>query len=77
MADVQLDCQGLNCPMPIVRISQTMKTMHTGQTLEVTATDPAFSADVRAWVTKMGHELLAIEAGSVQRAVIRKVLAGK
>jgi tRNA 2-thiouridine synthesizing protein A len=73
MADVQLDCQGLNCPMPIVRISQTMKTMHAGQTLEVTANDPAFSADVRAWVTKMGHELLTREAGGVQRAVIRKV----
>ena len=58
MADVQLDCQGLNCPMPIVRVGQTMKTMHAGQTLEVTANDPAFSADVRAWVTKTGHELL-------------------
>jgi tRNA 2-thiouridine synthesizing protein A len=73
MADVQLDCQGLNCPIPIVRISQTMKPMHAGQTLEVTANDPAFSADVRAWVTKMGHELLALEDGVVQRAVIRKV----
>jgi tRNA 2-thiouridine synthesizing protein A len=73
MADVQLDCQGLNCPMPIVRISQTMKTMHAGQTLEVTANDPAFSADVHAWVAKMGHELLTLEAGGVQRAVIRKV----
>jgi TusA-related sulfurtransferase len=31
--------------MPMVRLSQTMKTMHAGQTLEVTAHDPAFSAD--------------------------------
>jgi TusA-related sulfurtransferase len=59
--------------MPIVRISQTMKTMHAGQTLEVTANDPAFSADVRAWVAKMGHALLALEAGDIQQAVIRKV----
>ena len=58
--------------MPIVRISQTMKTMSPGQTLAVTADDPAFSADVKAWVKKMGHELIAIEEGSVQRAVIRK-----
>ena len=72
MADVQLDCQGLNCPMPIVRISQTMKAMRPGQTLEVTADDPAFGADVRAWVTKMGHELLALDEGGVQRVVIRK-----
>jgi TusA-related sulfurtransferase len=63
MADVQLDCQGLNCPIPLVRISQTMKTMQAGQTLEVTADDPAFSADVRAWVTKMGHTLLTLDEG--------------
>ena len=76
MADVQLDCQGLKCPIPIVRISQTMKTMHAGQLLEVTANDRAFNADVRAWVSTMGHELLALETGSVQRALIRKVSTG-
>ena len=72
MADVQLDCQGLNCPMPIVRISQTMKKIESSQTLEVTANDPAFSADVKAWVKKMGHELLELKEGDIQRAVIQK-----
>jgi tRNA 2-thiouridine synthesizing protein A len=72
MADMRLECQGLNCPMPIVRISQTMKSMPAGQTLEVTADDPAFGADVRAWVKKMGYALIEFEEGTVQRAVIRK-----
>ena len=73
MATIQLVCEGLNCPMPIVRISQTIRTMCSGQTLEVTADDPAFGADVHAWVKKMGHELLEFEDGAVQRAVIRKI----
>ena len=73
MADVNIDCKGLNCPVPIVRISQAIKKMEAGQTLEVTADDPAFSADVAAWVSKMGHTLIAFEDGAVQRAVIRKV----
>jgi TusA-related sulfurtransferase len=47
--------------------------MSSGQTLEVTADDPAFGADVHAWVKKMGHELLELEDGSVQRAVIRRI----
>ena len=72
MADVRLECQGLNCPMPIVRVSQTMKVMPAGQTLEVTADDPAFGADVKAWIKKMGYALLEFEEGAVQRAVIRK-----
>ena len=73
MADVNLDCRGLNCPVPIVRISQAIKKMEAGQTLEVTADDPAFSADVDAWVSKMGHEIVTFDDGAVQRAVIRKV----
>ena len=72
MADVQLDCQGMNCPMPIVRVSQAMKKMSGGQTLAARADDPAFSADIKAWVKKMGYELLEFEEGPVQCAVIRK-----
>jgi tRNA 2-thiouridine synthesizing protein A len=72
MADVQLDCQGLNCPIPIVRISQTMKKIESRQTLEVIANDPAFSADVKAWVKKMGHTLLELEEGEIYRAIIQK-----
>src|SRR3954453_3683954 len=73
MTDVKLDCRGLNCPVPIVRISQAIKKMEGSQTLEVEADDPAFGADVDAWVRKMGHELVAFDEGAIQRAVIRKV----
>jgi tRNA 2-thiouridine synthesizing protein A len=73
MTDVKLDCRGLNCPIPIVRISQAIRKMGASQTLEVEADDPAFGADVDAWVRKMGHELVAFDEGAVQRAIIRKV----
>lgn len=72
MADKRLECQGLNCPMPIVRVSQTMKVMQAGQTLEVTADDPAFGADIKAWIKRMGYELIEFEEGQTQRALIRK-----
>jgi len=49
-----------------------MKKIESGQTLEVTANDPAFSADVKAWVKKMEHELLELKEGDIQRAVIQK-----
>lgn len=73
MANVQLNCQGLNCPIPIVRISQAMRKIDSHQTLEVTANDPAFGADVKAWVKKMGHKLLELEEGDVHRAIIQKL----
>ena len=72
MANKLLDCKQLNCPMPIVKISQTMKQMSAGEMLEVEATDPAFKADLKAWVQQMGHELVEFSNGSIQRAVIKK-----
>ena len=68
-----LDCRGLRCPMPIVRISKAVKKMTIGQTLVVEASDPAFPSDIRAWIKTMGYELVEFTDGPIQKAVIRKV----
>jgi tRNA 2-thiouridine synthesizing protein A len=57
-ADETLDCKGLSCPMPILKLAQTMKKMKKGQTLELLATDPGSKPDVPAWCKKTGHKLL-------------------
>ncbi|MFN7974992.1 MAG: sulfurtransferase TusA family protein [Acidobacteriota bacterium] len=73
MADVELDCKGLNCPMPIVKISRSMRQMTVGQVLAVEADDPSFTADVEAWARKMGHTLVELKVnGPVQRALLEK-----
>ncbi len=70
---VELDCKGLNCPMPIVAISKAIRTMSQGDELRVEANDPAFKADVHAWTRRMGHTLVDFQQdGRVQRALIRK-----
>lgn len=56
--DQTLDCKGLSCPMPIMKLAKTMKQMEKGQILELLATDPGSKPDVPAWCTKTGHELL-------------------
>lgn len=68
----QLDCKGLNCPMPIVKISKAVKGLSSGDDLRVEATDPAFRADLDAWLKKMGHSLVEFDDGQTQVAVIRK-----
>jgi len=45
-----LDCTGLNCPMPIVRLSQAMRGIESGAKIVIEANDPAFRADLEAWV---------------------------
>jgi tRNA 2-thiouridine synthesizing protein A len=69
---VILDCKNLRCPLPIVKISQAVKTMACGERLQVEANDPAFQADLAAWVKRLGHQLVEFQDGTVQRALIEK-----
>lgn len=72
MPDQTLNCEGLNCPMPIVKIAKAIKTMDAGQTLEVTATDPAFQADLNAWSKKTKNPIIEFSTEDVLRALIQK-----
>ena len=55
---VTLDCTGLNCPLPILRLSKAVKNMKTGERLEMIATDPGSVKDVQAWSRQTGHALV-------------------
>lgn len=55
-----LDCRGLVCPAPIVRVSRAAKTA-TSSRLRVLADDPAFEVDIRAWCLTSGHKLERVE----------------
>ena len=59
VADQELDCQGLLCPVPIIRTSKTVKQMEVGQVLKMVATDPGSMPDMEAWARQTGHELLS------------------
>lgn len=58
MADQQLDAKGLNCPLPILRAKKALKTLPTGGTLEVLATDPGAVKDFEAFCRSTGNELM-------------------
>ena len=51
--------RGLKCPMPIVKTAQAIKTLASGELLEVLATDPGSVADFAAW--SRGHRQRARE----------------
>jgi len=73
MKTVELDCRGLSCPMPIVKISRAMKELAVGDQLSVAASDPSFEADLEAWVRKLGQKLIAFsEDAGIQKALLLK-----
>jgi TusA-related sulfurtransferase len=71
--DKTLDCLGLFCPMPVLKVREALKTLAAGQTLEMLSDDPASEADMHSWSARTGHELLTVEKdGPVFRFVVRK-----
>jgi len=73
MADQVLDAKGLNCPLPILKAKKALKSLESGQTLEVVSTDPGSVADFGAFCRTTGNELIEQnEAGGVYTYLIRK-----
>jgi tRNA 2-thiouridine synthesizing protein A len=59
-SDVKINLEGLLCPIPVVKVSQAVKTLAVGGVLEATATDPGVLADIPAWTRSTGNELLSM-----------------
>lgn len=71
--DVELDCKGLLCPLPVFRTSQALERLHVGQVLKIECTDPGSLADFPALARQRGHTLLSAEAGDgIQVFYLRK-----
>lgn len=72
-ADQVLDCTGMACPLPVIKTSQTIKTIHAGQVLALLATDPGVEPDMKAWTSRTGNELLGISQNAgVFHVLIRR-----
>lgn len=57
MADVTVDARGLQCPMPVIKLSQAMMAASSGQSVELISSDRGSCSDIPAWTTDMGHDL--------------------
>ena len=54
----QLDARRLLCPLPVIRVQDTIKTLSCGDLLEVVATDRGVLNDIPAWSRINGHQVL-------------------
>ena len=57
MADLIVDARNPQCPMPVLKISQGIGQIESGQTLELVATDRGSLSDIPAWAKDLGHTL--------------------
>jgi peroxiredoxin family protein/TusA-related sulfurtransferase/rhodanese-related sulfurtransferase len=72
-----LDCSGLQCPGPIMKVNETLKEMEDDEILKVSATDMGFAADVDAWCRRTGNTLLKTERQGKENIVYIRKGTGK
>ena len=73
-ADLELDCRGLRCPLPVIRLANAIVDVPGGGTVAVVADDPATGPDTQAWCRMRGHEFLGQDTADdgVPRYTVRR-----
>ena len=70
---LKLDACGMQCPGPILKIAEALKTAEDGTVLEVTTTDAGFKSDIGSWCESTGNTLLEItKEDKMYKAIIQK-----
>ena len=56
--DVEIDCIGLLCPLPVLRAQKALRAMRSGQVLRVLATDEMAAIDLPHFCAETRHVFL-------------------
>lgn len=76
--DKTLDACGLCCPGPLLQVKASIDDLKDGQILKVSASDPGFFEDIKAWCKRTNNELINIQRDTgIITAYIRKGTKGE
>lgn len=71
--DVEIDCVGMLCPLPVLRARKRLIGMAPGSVLRVLATDAMAAIDLPHFCVQAGHEFLgASPEGEATAYLIRR-----
>jgi NADPH-dependent 2,4-dienoyl-CoA reductase/sulfur reductase-like enzyme/peroxiredoxin family protein/rhodanese-related sulfurtransferase/TusA-related sulfurtransferase len=57
----EIDAVAMQCPGPIMRLTEAMENLQPGQAVAITVADPGFPPDVAAWCRSTGNRLVSVE----------------
>jgi len=71
--DLDIDAEGLLCPLPVLRAAKLLRSMERGEVLRLRATDRVAVIDVPHFCSESGHTFLGMEGhDTVTHYFIRK-----
>ena len=59
MSELELDCRGLRCPLPVIELARYLTDVEVGARIAVVTLDPAARVDVPAWCRMKEQEYVA------------------
>jgi tRNA 2-thiouridine synthesizing protein A len=60
--DLELDCRGQVCPLPVIELARRIGEVEVGQVVAVVADDASARVDVPAWCRMRGQEYVGEQA---------------
>lgn len=73
--DLELDCRGMLCPMPVIQLGKRYTDVPVGGLIGVVATDVAARTDVPAWCRMRGQGYVGEDAApdGAPRYLVRRL----
>ncbi len=73
---VVIDARGLLCPLPVIRLQNTVSELSEGARVEVWCSDPGALNDIPAWCRINGHSLVDSRRDGLDIVVCVEVAGG-
>lgn len=54
-APISLDCRGLKCPLPVLKLEKRAEGLAPGTAIELRSDDPVARIDIPLWCRQHGH----------------------
>ncbi|SFV58529.1 tRNA 5-methylaminomethyl-2-thiouridine synthase TusA [hydrothermal vent metagenome] len=72
--DITLEVKRLLCPMPVIRLSEKIAELKSGDTIKIIATDKGVKNDIPAWCRVHNHKVISINELNNEVHILVEVL---
>ena len=69
MEPIRIDCLGMRCPQPVLKLAMTIVEIPKGSLVEVLGDCPTFEKDVKAWCQRKSLTVLSVRGEGAAKTI--------
>ena len=66
----EIDARRLLCPMPVIRLQDSLKKLAAGARIQITCTDPGTMADIPTWCRINNHIVISSDSSDYEYSFV-------